>query len=56
MKKICICLLVCLSVLTLSACGSKKGAIYNAPDEKQVKENKPLTLPPDYTLRPPTEK
>ena len=49
MKKI-ICLLLCLGLL---ACSSAKKAIYQAPDESLVIQNRPLTLPPEYELRPP---
>ena len=49
MKKI-ICILFCLSLL---ACSSAKNSIYRAPDESLVIQNRPLTLPPEYELRPP---
>ncbi|MBP5160641.1 MAG: DUF3035 domain-containing protein [Alphaproteobacteria bacterium] len=49
MKKI-ICLLLCIGLL---ACSSAKKAIYQAPDESLVIQNRPLTLPPEYELRPP---
>ena len=52
MKKIILCLLIGIAI---SGC-AKKSAIYNAPDESLIKENQPLTVPPDYTLRPPAEK
>ena len=52
MKKIILCVLLCVC---LSGC-SKKGAIFSAPDETLIKENPPLTVPPDYTLRPPVQK
>jgi hypothetical protein len=47
-----------LLVLTLSACSSVKqelGVGRNSPDEFTVVKRAPLTLPPDYTLRPPAE-
>ncbi|MCE9507705.1 MAG: DUF3035 domain-containing protein [Alphaproteobacteria bacterium] len=43
-------------ILSLSACTSVKrelGVDRNSPDEFMVVKNTPLTLPPDYTLRPP---
>lgn len=49
MKKI-VCILLCLSLL---ACSSAKKSIYRAPDESLVIQNRPLTLPPEYELRPP---
>ena len=52
MKKFLLLLSVVLS-LSLGACSSDKEAIYKAPDETKVKENRPLTLPPDFELRPP---
>ena len=38
-----------LSVLALSACAGGK----NAPDEFMISTKAPLTVPPDYALRPP---
>ena len=52
MKKIILCLLMGVCVVGCT----KKSAIYNAPDETLIKENQPLVVPPDYTLRPPAEK
>ena len=49
MKKV-ICILFCLSLM---ACSSAKNSIYRAPDESLVGQNRPLTLPPEYELRPP---
>jgi hypothetical protein len=43
-------------ILSVSACGPVKkelGIDRNSPDEFMVVKNTPLTLPPDYTLRPP---
>lgn len=43
-------------ILGLAACTEVKkelGAGRNSPDEFMVVKNTPLTLPPDYTLRPP---
>ena len=42
--------------LALAACGSVKqelGVARNSPDEFSVVKRAPLTLPPDYSLRPP---
>ena len=51
MKAILLTLAVALS---LSAC-TAKSTIFRAPDETKVEARKDLTLPPDYTLRPPKE-
>ena len=55
MKKYGACL-VLAAVLALSACTSVKkemGVGRNSPDEFLVVKRAPLTLPPDYGLRPP---
>lgn len=47
-----------LSVLALGACSDVKeglGVGRNSPDEFTVVKRAPLTLPPDYALRPPTD-
>lgn len=57
MKKPAAALLV-LSLLALSACSSVKrelGVGRNSPDEFTVVKRAPLTLPPDYALRPPMD-
>ncbi|MBO5997152.1 MAG: DUF3035 domain-containing protein [Alphaproteobacteria bacterium] len=51
MKKL---LLLGLVVCSLTAC-TAKSTIFRAPDETQVSQRKDLTLPPDYTLRPPKD-
>src|SRR6185369_13299487 len=46
-----------LALSLLSACGSVKqelGIGRNSPDEFTVVKRAPLTLPPDYALRPPS--
>jgi hypothetical protein len=46
------------AVLTLPACSDVKqemGVGRNSPDEFTVVQRAPLTLPPEYTLRPPTD-
>ena len=46
------------AVLALPACSDVKqelGVGRNSPDEFMVLQRAPLTLPPDYTLRPPTD-
>jgi hypothetical protein len=46
-----------LAVLALSACQNVKrelGVGRNSPDEFMVVKRAPLSLPPDYTLRPPS--
>ena len=45
-------------VFLLYGCGGVKekiGLIKKAPDEFQVYENKPLSVPPNFELRPPSE-
>ena len=53
MKKLVVC---CLAILALSACGSltkeKLGLGKSAPDEFMVSTRQPLSLPPEYDLRP----
>lgn len=47
---------VCLTAFVLSACGEVRDAVYQskaAPDEFAVYTRAPLSLPPDYSLRPP---
>ncbi len=51
---------ICLfaAALSLSACSSVKrelGVGRNSPDEFLVVKRAPLTLPPDYALRPPSD-
>lgn len=44
------------AMIALAGCGSFKSALgldRHVPDETQVVARPPLTLPPDYTLRPP---
>jgi len=46
------------AALALSACSDVKedlGVGRNSPDEFTVVQRAPLTLPPDYTLRPPSD-
>lgn len=46
------------AILALSACSSMKkelGIGRNSPDEFMVVKRAPLTMPPDYDLRPPVE-
>ncbi len=54
MKKMA--LWICLAgVLLISACGITKkdlGFARQGPDEKNVKTNAPLILPPEYSVRP----
>ena len=50
-------ILTCI-ILLLNGCGGVKekiGIIQKAPDEFQVYENKPLSVPPNFELRPPAE-
>ena len=45
-------------IILLYGCGGVKekiGLIKKAPDEFQVYENKPLSVPPNFELRPPSE-
>lgn len=53
-----LCLAALTSVLSLSACGGDElsrtfGLTRDAPDEFQVTTRAPLSMPPDFTLRPP---
>ena len=50
-------ILTCI-ILLLNSCGGVKekiGIIQKAPDEFQVYESKPLSVPPNFELRPPAE-
>lgn len=50
-------ILTCI-ILLLNGCGGVKekiGIIQKAPDEFQVYESKPLSVPPNFELRPPAE-
>lgn len=50
-------ILTCI-ILLLNSCGGVKekiGIIKKAPDEFQVYESKPLSVPPNFELRPPAE-
>lgn len=50
-------ILTCI-ILLLNGCGEVKekiGIIQKAPDEFQVYESKPLSVPPNFELRPPAE-
>lgn len=50
--------LVVLGLLTLTACSGVKetlGLERSAPDEFRVMTRAPLTVPPDFTLRPPAQ-
>lgn len=50
--------LILASVIALTACGSVKrelGVDRNSPDEFMVVKRAPLSLPPDYNLRPPSD-
>ena len=50
-------ILTCIIIL-LNGCGEVKekiGIIQKAPDEFQVYESKPLSVPPNFELRPPAE-
>jgi predicted small lipoprotein YifL len=48
-------LLVILACSTLSGCGNNIFSKYS-PDEFAVMRRAPLSLPPDYTVRPPQQK
>jgi len=51
-------LLACAALLALSACSTMKkelGVGRNSPDEFMVVKRAPLSLPPDYALRPPSD-
>ncbi|MCB2082239.1 MAG: DUF3035 domain-containing protein, partial [Rickettsiales bacterium] len=59
LKKVCVFSILC--VLTLSACSGNQvrrnlGLAREAPDEFMVLARPPLSIPPDFDLRPPTEK
>ena len=56
MRNIKIALLAGLAALTLTACSSAKetlGLTKHSPDEFAVIKRAPLTMPPNYALRPP---
>jgi hypothetical protein len=56
MKRFSSLLLVCVSVLALSACSNAKeklGLSRKPPDEFAVVKRAPLAMPPDFSLRPP---
>lgn len=58
MKKLKLIFTVALLSLALSSCSGVKqqlGVGRNSPDEFTVVKRAPLTLPPDYSLRPPDE-
>ena len=51
-------MLACGVLLALSACSTMKrelGVGRNSPDEFMVVKRAPLSLPPDYSLRPPSD-
>ena len=51
-------MLACALLLALSACSTMKrelGVGRNSPDEFMVVKRAPLSLPPDYSLRPPSD-
>ena len=54
MKKICL-LMAAVAVFSLCACNATRkslGFARQGPDETTVKTNEPLTLPPEYNVRP----
>ena len=54
MKKICL-LITVVTALSLCACDATRktlGFSRQGPDESTVKTNEPLTLPPEYNVRP----
>jgi hypothetical protein len=56
--KILALLLACGSLASLTACetiGQAMGMERVTPDEKAVTTNDPLSLPPDFDLKPPRE-
>jgi len=58
MKKMNPIFLVLIAALTLSACSNMRKAMTQtkaAPDEFAVYTRAPLTMPPDYGLRPPSQ-
>jgi len=58
MKKLSPILLVMAALVTLSACADVRKAMTQTkatPDEFAVYTRAPLTMPPDYGLRPPSE-
>jgi len=57
-KKIFFMNILFFSFVIINSCSGvkeKMGLIKKAPDEYQVYENKPLTLPPNFDLRPPVD-
>lgn len=58
MKKLSPILLVLIAALSLSACSDMRKSMTQtkaAPDEFAVYTRAPLTMPPDYGLRPPSQ-
>jgi len=58
LKKIFFINILFFSFVIINGCSGVKekiGLIKKAPDEFQVYENKPLTLPPNFDLRPPVD-
>lgn len=56
MNKMKIFSLLCVATLSLAACGGAKeklGLTKKSPDEFAVVKRAPLSMPPDYSLRPP---
>jgi hypothetical protein len=54
MRKFCL-LMTVVAALSLCACNATKkslGLNRQGPDESTVKTNEPLTLPPEYNVRP----
>lgn len=54
MRKICL-LMTVVAALSLCACNATRktlGFSRQGPDESTVKTNEPLTLPPEYNVRP----
>lgn len=52
------CVMTVLAVMVLSGCDNVKNVLSfprGGPDEFSVTTNRPLVIPPDYTLRPPGE-
>jgi hypothetical protein len=57
MKCPCSCLVFLLALLSLSGCGGVRESLglgRNPPDEFAVIDRPPLSMPPDFGLRPPT--
>lgn len=52
------CIMTALAIVVLSGCDNVKNVLSfprGGPDEFSVTTNRPLVIPPDYTLRPPGE-